>query len=260
MRHGTLIFLQSVFLFFLVIEETFAIKPDSIYYNNPSNFNLGYSEIQVCTKDNKAINIWDIKVNNPKAIIILCNGDAGNMSYNLLLTYYLTQQNFKVILFDYRGYGKSETVKLDTSSLYYSEFQLDYEAVYDYTKLMYPEERIGVLGLSMGGYFPLISSKPIDFYLGDSPLISIYNTMLRIGYDDLSLISEKLLLSRSISMLVFIGFNDKVIKIDDFYALKKVCPNSTLLLYNGDHAEGFFILKETYIDLINSFISNAEKK
>ena len=69
----------------------------------------------------------DSSIHSPT--IIICNGDAGNM---LSLVSYATQfitKGFNVLTFDWRGFGESERMTVDTNYIIYKEFLTDYDAI-----------------------------------------------------------------------------------------------------------------------------------
>ncbi len=90
----------------------------------------------------------------PGATIVICPGDAGNMSFSILYAYNLFIMGFNVFTFDWRGFGESDDWPVDTDLLICTEFLVDYEAALDYL-VSRPEvdpSRIGLLGFSTGAY------------------------------------------------------------------------------------------------------------
>jgi pimeloyl-ACP methyl ester carboxylesterase len=171
------------FTFFLLIilisQSSFGLKPDSTYYYKPNMFGLMYQEYKVKTSDDYSLNMWfypaqDALSNDSiryyiknktevrpyevteekKATIIICNGDASNMSQLLSPAYIFCTNGFNVITFDWRGFGESQYFPIDTNYLVYSEFLIDYNAIVDYTKQMKSvnSNKIGVFGFSTGAF------------------------------------------------------------------------------------------------------------
>ena len=172
--------LLSLILFSL-LKIGFALKPDTTYSLKPEIYGLMYKDYKVKTKDNYLINVWfypaqkalsndsmryyfnkkteirpfKLSNDNKKPTIIICDGDAQNMSNPLLSFAYMYCTNgFNVITFDWRGFGKSQYFPIDTNYLVYSEFITDYLAVIDFsTKIeTVDENRIGVFGFSTGAF------------------------------------------------------------------------------------------------------------
>ena len=97
--------------------------------------------------------------------IIVCNGDAGNMSYfQLYLAKSWTSRGFNVVTFDWRGFGKSSPFAMDRNYLCYTEMLKDYRTVVRTTSEQ--EEvlngAIAVVGWSTGAYLSMITAYTDD--------------------------------------------------------------------------------------------------
>jgi alpha-beta hydrolase superfamily lysophospholipase len=97
----------------------------------------------------KEYELLDVK---PRPTVVICNGDAGNMTFLILYAYHLCTNGFNVLTFDWRGFGESEAWPIDSNQLVYSEFLLDYDAAIDFAKERAETDRtrIGLLGFSTG--------------------------------------------------------------------------------------------------------------
>ena len=85
-------------------------------YQNPSQLNLNYKEIKIKTKDNFILHGWLIykKENSPIPTILYFHENAGNIGFRLVFIKSLVDElNMNVIIFGYRGYGKSEGTPSD---------------------------------------------------------------------------------------------------------------------------------------------------
>jgi pimeloyl-ACP methyl ester carboxylesterase len=100
--------------------------------------------------------------------VVLCNGDAGNMTQNILHAYHLCTRGFHVVTFDWRGFGESDPwprgTVMETDRLCYAEFLVDYAALLDSVRER-PEvdpARVGLFGYSTGAYlsFATAASRP----------------------------------------------------------------------------------------------------
>ena len=229
------------------------IWPDKNYLYTPNKFGFKFKTVKIRTADNILINTWNIvpqKSNKNKVTIIMCGGDSGNMSYILKQSMTLAYQGYNVISFDYRGFGNSQSFKHDTTMLFYNEFLLDFEAVIKYAKKLYPNNRIGTLGFSMGGYFPLVTKVKLDFMIADSPLVSPSIFMNRLQRNEMQLpYNFREPITKSIPQLYFLGTKDKRIIVDDI-------PNNFAILYKGDHVQADYILADKFYEIIDSFLSN----
>ncbi len=118
------------------------------------------------------------------ATIVICPGDAGNMSFTILYAYNLFTKGFNVFTFDWRGFGESEEWPVDPDLLIYAEFLADYEAALDYlvTRPETDPSRIGLLGFSTGAYmsFAMADSRNDISALAARATITSFDDLLPI--------------------------------------------------------------------------------
>lgn len=157
-----------------------AIKPEKTYLMSPKSFGLIYKTLNVKTSDGYNIHTWFIPAQDELSIkefkelqssgkirkyelkdglrrptIIICDGDSGNMGYQIPLAEQWAQKGFNVVLFDWRGFGDSSYFSINKDYLFYDEFLIDYLAVIDEVNKQ-PEvlnDCIGLFGFSTGAYF-----------------------------------------------------------------------------------------------------------
>lgn len=165
-----------------------AIIPDTVYIRKPESMGLIYKNLEVITNYGYKIETWFFPAQSPlsegelrdlngnrrtyetqdetkRPTIIVCNGDAGNMSYfQLYLAKSWTSRGFNVVTFDWRGFGKSSPFAMDRNYLCYTEMLEDYRAVVRTTSEQ--EEvlngAIAVVGWSTGAYLSMITAYTDD--------------------------------------------------------------------------------------------------
>lgn len=113
--------------------------------------------------DGLALHGWfvraaDAKPGEKRPVVLHCHGNAGNVSTHLDFSEFLTQPvgeraGVHVFLFDYRGYGRSD----NASWLTRAKLMADTRAAFAYVRgrADVDSERVGVLGVSLGGAFAL---------------------------------------------------------------------------------------------------------
>jgi hypothetical protein len=113
----------------------------------PDQIGLDYQEVEFEAADGVRLHGWFLPARTPRrGSILFLHGNAENISTHIASVAWLPAQGFDVLLFDYRGYGRSE----GSPSL--AGLQLDFEAALA-TLLARPEidpERIVVFGQSLG--------------------------------------------------------------------------------------------------------------
>ncbi len=80
--------------------------------STPTSWGLKYEAVDFKSKDGTPLHGWLIapKNRNPKAAkatIVFSHGNAGSMSYHLGFVAWMAEAGYNVLLYDYRGFGKS---------------------------------------------------------------------------------------------------------------------------------------------------------
>jgi uncharacterized protein len=95
----------------------FIMQPRLLYYPDmpgreleatPAVVGLAYEEVALQTSDGVRLHAWFIPVEQPRASVLFCHGNAGNISHRLDSIRLLHSLGLQVLIFDYRGFGKSE--------------------------------------------------------------------------------------------------------------------------------------------------------
>lgn len=144
------------FLAFLLLQaaSAWAIKPVAKYWARPDTLGLKYQNLTLTTPDHAHLAAWLIE---PKAgapsqhtTIVVAGGDSGNMASYIFTAATLAGAGYRVLLFDYRGFGHSDAFAIDQNYLYYPEFATDTRAALAEARRRSPGQRVGLMGFSMG--------------------------------------------------------------------------------------------------------------
>lgn len=164
------LFLITCLLYFGLY--AYALKPVKTYKIKPDHYKLLFNEFKTRTPDGYNINTWFLpaqswikqdcvfKLSKTEATptIIICDGDAGNMTGHLFVAKMFVQYGYNVVLFDWRGFGESDSFLINQDNLCYTEFLTDYIAVID-TIASFPNvENIGIMGFSTGAYLSMAAA------------------------------------------------------------------------------------------------------
>jgi alpha-beta hydrolase superfamily lysophospholipase len=132
---GMLYFFQENLIFF----------PEKLNKNFRFNFVQKFEELNIKMPDNFMLNGLLFKSNNSRGLVFYLHGNAGSLrSWGEVAKTY-TDLNYDIFMLDYRGFGKSEG-KINSQNQLYQDIQL----VYDRLKSLYDENKIIVLGYSIG--------------------------------------------------------------------------------------------------------------
>ena len=179
-------FLVVFLLLSVPIQPAVALRPQRGYPVTPGDYGIVFDQVTFATSDSLSLRGWFFPAQDTSGIanrlvgrmipvppelrrkarpyaaleksarptIVICDGDAGNMSYLILYAYELFTHGFNVFTFDWRGFGESAPWPMPRDQLVCTEFLSDYDAAIDYVKTR-PETdpgRIGLLGFSTGAY------------------------------------------------------------------------------------------------------------
>jgi pimeloyl-ACP methyl ester carboxylesterase len=82
--------------------------PSHAIFQAPDQAGLEYGDLALETDDGERLHGWWIASQTDSlGHLLLCHGNAGNVSDRVLHAALLTAAGFDVLLFDYRGYGRS---------------------------------------------------------------------------------------------------------------------------------------------------------
>jgi pimeloyl-ACP methyl ester carboxylesterase len=267
--------IQKLILFFAIIYSSscFGLKPDSLYISTPEALGLKYESTTIKTTDSVNIQVWKIPADSAvrtNTTIILTYGDSGNMSYWLNHAAIMSQKGFDMVLFDYRGFGKSDPFEMNPNQLYYNEFVTDLTSIIKWTKEQYPKSKTGIWALSMGTIMSTIAlqNESVDFLIGEGFVsnpsdiqkkireVKSKEIVLPVGYENY----QDQVKNLKVPILLFAGSQDVFTTQADSKLIAKQRKNRSSFVFNGGHLQGFQTLTKAffgdlYIAKIEQFIS-----
>ena len=171
---------------------------------------------------------------------------------------------FRVVSFDYRGFGKSADFAINPDFLFHHEFAVDLDSVIKQTREKYSNDRIGLYAMSMGTYVSLLRKEKIDFLVAEgfyhNPEAVVERIKVNKG-SDVSFPVNTMAVSKMknrVPVLIFCADKDKITPTADareFAKRNKV----TLVEFEGEHLGGLMkFTKKTvgdeYVDRVVAFL------
>jgi len=131
----------------------FFFQPSSTLLVDPAQFDIEYENIHFASADKLSLHGWWFPAQNKsKALVLFLHGNAQNISTHASAVHWLTQHQFDVFIFDYRGYGLSEgspELGMVISDIYQA---------YDYArKRIGSDQKLFVIGHSLGASMGIYS-------------------------------------------------------------------------------------------------------
>ena len=121
--------------------------PDSEDAGNPDLLNLDYRDEWIESADGVKLHAWWIPAPGADTVLLFCHGNAGNITHRLENLAILNRAGISVLIFDYRGFGKSG------GEINEPGFYLDAQAALARARELAREHnaRLVVFGRSLGG-------------------------------------------------------------------------------------------------------------
>jgi len=222
----------------------FVYRPEATFAEEnftPTELGLPYEDVSIKTGDNLKLSAWYFPAPDPTHLIMYCHGNAGDIrDWSHAMPPFL-ELGFSVLLFDYRGYGKSQG-KPSESGLY-----LDGESVWGWVEEKAEEEGIMavILGKSLGSAVAIhvATQTPPSSLILDSAFTSMReialtvtpwlpDTMVPELYESLKIVPKL-----TCSTLVLHGRNDTLVPLAHGQALydTMTCSKTLTIIDGADH-------------------------
>lgn len=129
---------------FLSTQRDLIFYPEKLSADYQYQFKSSFDEVTFTPEANIRINALWFKKEKPNGVILFFHGNAGSLSSWGYIGDRLSIYNYDVLIFDYRGYGKS-TGEVTEENLF-----SDSEFIYKELLKFYGEDRIILYGRSIG--------------------------------------------------------------------------------------------------------------
>jgi fermentation-respiration switch protein FrsA (DUF1100 family) len=263
----------ALILFFLLVSVSLYYRQDSMLFfpekvirQTPKSIGLEYEEVSLTTKDGVVISGWYIPAGDEKGVVLFCHGNAGNVSDRLDSIKIFHDLRQSVLIFDYRGYGRSGGTISEKGTY------LDAEAAWDYlTEVRHKSAgEITIFGRSLGGAIAAetaLRKRPVCLVL-ESTFMSVpaiarkYYPWLPVGliakYRYATL--DKIGLIRCPKLIIH-SKEDEIIPFEHGRKIyEKAVPPKEFLEIKGGHNEGFMLSGDAYKEGLGSFLNDCMKR
>jgi uncharacterized protein len=202
-------------------------KPDPAA--SPSDYGLAFEDAEFRSGDGLTLHGWYIPRPDSNRTVIICSGANGSMDADLAAAPWLHASGLNVLLFDWRGHGRSEgqIVTLGLNERY------DLLAAVALAKSK-GAQRIGVLGFSMGGTVALTTAAAcpdIDAVAVDSAFV--HTTSAIAGAMQERHVPERAayLLARLFLLTASLRFGFNLFAVEPLKAIERIAPRPVLMMY-----------------------------
>ncbi len=191
----------------------FFFPGDKLKANYQFKFAVTFNEVSIKTTDNSSLSAVLFKADSSKGVILYLKGNTGSIAQWGGMANVYTNLHYDLLLPDYRGYGKSPGTIKNEAQLY-----ADTQAAYNYLLTIYPENKIIVLGYSIGtgpAAYLAANNHPKKLIL-QAPYYNLPDAMkhLRPGYDTITIAfhfnTAQYLRQTTARVIIFHGDADKM--------------------------------------------------
>lgn len=138
-----ILFYVGLYIYFYSIQDD-RFKSIKLAQDYKFQFNEKFEEWNFKAQDGGEINSLLFKADSSRGVICFWKGNGGNLDKWGQIAPQFLKYSFDIIITDYREHGKSKgDITIDN---FYSDAQI----VYDFLKTKYPENRIVIIGYSLG--------------------------------------------------------------------------------------------------------------
>ncbi len=232
--------LLGVCLGFYLFQEHLIFHPERLSEKYKFNFDGDFKEQFFKTEDGNTLSALFFKAENSKGVIFYHHGNTGNLETWGLKAIDFTTKGYDILIYDYRGYGKS-TGKIKSEKMLFSDASLIYkELLYNYK-----ERDIILYGTSLGtGIASYIAHKNHPgILILETPYCNFYD-VAKFHYPYLPnsillnyhLKTDKYLPKVKAKVFLFHGTEDETVPYVSSQRLVELSENITLFTINeGSH-------------------------
>ena len=235
--------------------------PSRAVEQSPSAVGLSYEPVKLVTSDNIKLDGWFIPAPENRGVLLFFHGNAGNISHRVDSLLLFNRLGFSTLIFDYRGYGRSQGRPSEAGTY------IDAEAAWQYLtgKRAIAPSRIILFGRSLGAAvavrqaaehspgalivessFTSVPDLAAELY----PFLPV-RWLTRFDYN-----VQQNMLHVSCPVLVVHSRDDEIIPFRHGQALFETAnePKQFLEL-RGGHNDGFLVAGRAYTHKLDEFLS-----
>ncbi len=250
------LWIMGFYLFIVLMVYIFQDKllyfPDKTLVANPGHLGCKFEEIEFITVDNVKLHGWYIPSDSAKYTLLFFHGNAGNISHRLESIKQFHDLDLNVLIFDYRGFGKSDGKPSEQGTY------LDADAAWNFLvkEKNIKQDKIIIFGRSLGAAVAChlsMKTEPVALIM-ESAFLSVpelaaqiypflpVRWLSRFNYNN-----GKSIQKINCPTLIIHSPKDEIIPFSHGKKLFSLAnkPKQFLEIY-GSHNDGFYVSKEIY--------------
>lgn len=265
LRVGVIVF--AILALTLIFERRFIYYPERAHEATPAQMGLPGEDVALVAEDGVRLHGWYLPVKDARLTVLFNHGNAGNISHRLDRALLLQAKlHASVLLYDYRGYGKSEGSPDEEGT--YRDARAAHRFLVEEKKV--PPAALVIMGESLGSAvaLDLALAKPAAALVLEAPFTSVPDMvrttplfalapLVRTRYDNLDKVAR---LERP--LLVLHGDRDEVVPFGLGRRLFEAArqPKTFVAVPGAGHNDVFLIGGDAYWRAIADFLSRLPVK
>lgn len=225
-----------------VFQERLIFYPDKLSSKVVFKFDVPFKESFFETADGHKLNALLFKADKSKGVVFYNHGNASSLEYWGMKAIDFTSKGYDVLMYDYRGFGKSSG-KIKNEKMIYNDAKMIYK------KLLhdYAEKDVIIYGISLGTGIAtkLAHENNPKMLILETPYFNFYDvSKFHYPYLPTSILlhyqfkNNKLLPELNIPIFMFHGTVDKTVPYNSSVRLEKLSDNIKLFtIENGSHSD-----------------------
>ena len=226
----------------------------------PAAAGLAYEAVTIITEDGVTLDGWFVPVSQARGLLLFFHGNAGNISHRLDSLKIFNELGLATLIFDYRGYGRSEGEPSEEGTY------RDAEAVWRFVTEGWhlPPREVVLFGRSLGAAIAahLATRHTPGALIIESAFTSVPDMaaelypflparwLARFRYS-----TQADLVSVVCPLLIVHSRDDEIIPFAHGQRLFAVANEPKRLLeLRGGHNDGFLVTRHTYVDGLHTFL------
>lgn len=229
-------------------------------HTTPRDHGLDYEQLTLATPDGEKLDAWFVPAPQSRGVVLFLHGNAGNLSHRMDSIAMFHRQGHDVLIFDYRGYGRS-TGKPSETGLY-----RDAQTAWDHLTRQrgIPPGRIVLFGESLGGAVAAwlaARERPGALVLSSvftsAPALAadLYpwlptRWLVHLRYDTRAALAEV-----RCPVLIAHSPDDEIIPFRHGQVLFEAAAEPKVFLpLAGGHNDGFIFMRQDWVDALADFL------
>ncbi len=248
----------------VIFEKSLIYYPAREHEVTARALGLAHESVSLTAEDGVQLDALFLPAKGSRVAVLLAHGNAGNLSHRLDRTIFLqTRLGADVLLFDYRGYGRSEGSPDEEGT--YRDARAAYRWLTEIRGV--PADRLILFGESLGSavVLELALAHPCRALVLEAPFTSVPDmarvvlpflprAFVRTQYDNLAKIGRL-----RVPLLVLHGDHDEVVPFAQGRRLFEAAPEPKrfFAVAGAGHNDAYIVGGEAYWRAVADFVESA---